>query len=164
MYAGGAVSTGEFGTSLYAVFDPRSHGEFRWKGWTTLRKRRAARFTFHIARENSIYRIQYGPLSSVSNEIIVPYHGEVYVDDETHLVLRLTQQAEITQSFPINENESTVDYEFAAVGGKQYLLPSHAHVRTRSGRFVAENNVEFREYRRFQTEANIIFDAPPDKH
>jgi hypothetical protein len=28
---------------------------------------------------------------------------------------------------------------------------------------VAENNVEFREYRKFQTEANITFDPPPDK-
>jgi hypothetical protein len=66
------------------------------------------------------------------------------VDEETHMALRLTQQAEIPQGFPINANDSTVDYEFAAVGGKQYLLPSQAHGK-------------------FQTEANITFDPPPDK-
>jgi hypothetical protein len=97
------------------------------------------------------------------NLIVVPYHGEVYVDQETHMALRLTQQAEIPESFPITASESTVDYEFAAVGGRQFLLPSHAFVRTKSGRFVAENNVEFRQYRKFQTEANITFDPPPDK-
>ncbi len=43
------------------------------------------------------------------------------------------------------------------MGGKPYLLPSHAHIKTRSGKYVAENNVEFREYRKFQTEANITF-------
>jgi hypothetical protein len=163
MYAGGALSTGEFGTSLFSVFDPRSNAEFRWKGWTTLRKRRVARFSYHIAREHSIYQIQYGSVPVGPNLIVVPYHGEVYVDQETHMALRLTQQAEIPESFPITASESTVDYEFAAVGGRQFLLPSHAFVRTKSGRFVAENNVEFRQYRKFQTEANITFDPPPDK-
>ena len=79
------------------------------------------------------------------------------------MVLRLMQQAEIPVGFPINANDSTVDYEYTEVGGKQYLLPAHAYVKTRSGRFVAENNVEFREYRKFQTEATITFDPPPDK-
>jgi hypothetical protein len=160
---GGAVSTGEFGTRLYSLFHPRSHGEFRWKGWTTLRKRRVARFSYRIARENSIYRIQYGPVPVGPNSIVVPYHGEVYVDEETHMALRLTQQAEIPYGFPIDSNDSTVDYEFAAVGGKQYLLPSHAYVKTRNGRNVAENNVEFREYRKFQSETTITFDPPPGK-
>jgi hypothetical protein len=162
-HVGGAVSTGEFGTRLYSVFDPLSHGEFRWKGWTTLRKRPVARFSYRIAREDSIFQIQYGPVPAGPNAIVVSYHGEVYVDEETHMVLRLTQQAEIPQGFPITANESTIDYEFAAVGGKQYLLPSHAYVRTKSGKYVAENNVEFREYRKFQSEATITFDAPPDK-
>jgi hypothetical protein len=163
MYVGGALSTGEFGSRLYAVFDPHSHGEFRWKGWTTLRKRRVARFSYHIAREYSIFKIQYGTAPVGPNAIIVPYRGEVFVDDETHMVLRLTQLAEIPQNFPITANESIVDYEFAAVGGRPYLLPSHADIKTRSGRYVAENNVEFRDYRKFQTEATITFDPPPDK-
>ena len=64
LYVGGALSTGEFGTRLYAVFDPRSNGEFRWKGWTTLRKRRVARFSYRIARQDSTFRIQYGTLPS----------------------------------------------------------------------------------------------------
>jgi|ERR1035437_991365 hypothetical protein len=161
--AGGTLSTGEFGTRLYSVFDWRSHGDFGWKGWNTLRKRRVARFSYRVAREYSIFQIQYGPIPGGPNTIIVAYHGEVYVDDETHMVLRLTQQAEIPQGFPINVNESTVDYEFAAVAGKQYLLPTHAYVKTRSGKYLAENNVEFREYRKFQSEANITFAPPPDK-
>jgi hypothetical protein len=163
MYAGGSLSTGEFGTRLFTVFDPRSHGEFQWKGWTTLRKRRTARYAYHIARENSIFKIQYGNAPVGPNVIIVPYHGEVFVDEETHMVLRLTQQAEIPPTFPISFNESTVDYEFAAVGPRQYLLPTRAYVKTRSGKYIAENNVEFREYRKFQTEANITFDPTPDK-
>jgi hypothetical protein len=157
------VSAGEFGTRLYSVFDPRSRAEFHWKGWSTLRKRRVARFSFHVARENSIYRIQYGTASTGPMVIVVAYRGEAYVDEKTHMTLRLTEEAEIPLGFPINTNDSTVDYEFASVGGKQYLLPSQAYVKTRSGRFVAENNLEFREYRKFEAEANITFDPPAEK-
>ena len=161
-YMGGAVSTGEFGTRLYSVFDPRSQGDFRWKGWATMRNRRVARFSYHIDREHSVYRVQYGPVPEGPNSIIVPYHGEVFVDEETHMALRLTQQAEIPVGFPIDGNDTTVDYEFAAVGGKKYLLPSNAYVMTKSGKYVAENHVEFREYRKFQAEATIRFDPPPE--
>ncbi len=124
LHVGGALSTGEFGTRLYLALRPRSHAEFHWKGWTTIRKRRAARFSYRIARENSIFRIQYGAVPDGSNSIVMPYHGEVFVDEETHMVLRMTQQAEIPVGFPITFNESAVDYEFAEVGGKPYLLPT----------------------------------------
>ena len=158
LHAGGALSTGEFGTRLLSLFEPRSHAEFHWKGWTTIRKRRAARFSYRIARENSIFRIQYGAVADGSNSIVVPYHGEVFVDEETHMVLRMTQQGEIPPGFPITFSESIVDYEFAEVGGKPYLLPTCRLREDESGRFSAENNVEFRDYRKFQTETNISFD------
>jgi hypothetical protein len=32
-------------------------------------------------------------------------------------------------------------------------------VKTSSGRFAAENSVEFRDYRKFQTETNISFES-----
>ena len=159
----GAVSTGEFGTRLYAVFDPRSRGDFRRKGWTTLRNRRVARFSYRIARENSSYELVHRPLQAGPNAIIVAYHGDVYVDEETHMTLRLTLRAEIPHGFPINGNDSSVDYEFAEVGGKRYLLPSHAYSRAESGKYVAENHVEFREYRKFQAESSVTFDPPPEK-
>jgi hypothetical protein len=162
-FVAGAVSTGEFGTRLYSVFDPQSHGDFRWNGWTTLRERRVGRFSYRIARENSNYRLVYGPELAEPNAIVVGYHGDVYVDEETHLALRLTLRAEIPRGFPINANDSTVDYEFAEVGGKRYLLPSHARSMAKSGKYAAENNVEFREYRKFQADATLTFDPPPEK-
>jgi len=161
--AGGVVSTGEFGTTLYSIFDPRSKGEFRWKGWTTMRERRAARFTYRIAREDSIYVVRWGRNGPGQKSVVVGYHGEVDVDEETHLVLRLTLEAEIPGGFPIDGNDCTVEYAFAEVAGKRYLLPAHARVMTRSGRLVSRNSVEFREYRKFQADTTIIFEAPPEK-
>jgi hypothetical protein len=159
----GAWSAGEFGTRLYSLFDPRSQGDFRWKGWSTLRERRVARFSYRIGRENSNYRLVYGSELAEPNAIIVAYHGDVYVDEETHMALRLTLRAEIPHGFPINANDSAVDYEFAEVGGKRYLLPSHARSMAKSGKYAAENNVEFREYRKFHAEATLTFDPPPEK-
>ena len=163
LQAGGALSTGEFGTRLASIFDPQSHGDFRWKGWTTLRRRRVARFSYRVAREDSIFRIQYGLQTEGKNAIIVAYHGEVDVDEETHMVLRYTQQAEIPAGFPISANSSTVDYDFASVGGRQYLLPSEARVTTRSGKYSAENRELFHEYRKFQTETTITFEPAEKK-
>ena len=157
-FVAGAVSTGEFGTRLSSVFGPGSHADFREKGWATLRGRRAARYSYRIARENSSYQLRYGP-----RVITVAYHGDVYVDEETHLVLRLTLRAEIPHGFPISGNESSVDYEFAEVGGKRYLLPSHASSWAEYGTYVAENSVEFREYRKFQAESSVTFDPTPEK-
>ena len=159
----GAWSAGEFGTRLHSLFDPRSQGDFRWKGWTTLRGRRVARFSYRIARENSSYELVYGSEPAERNATIVAYHGDVYVDEETHLALRLTLRTEIPHGFPIHANESSVDYEFAEVGGRRYLLPSQAYSMAKSGKYAAENNVEFRGYRKFQAEATLTFDPPPEK-
>jgi hypothetical protein len=160
---GGALSTGEFGTRLFGIFDPRSHAEFHWKGWTTLHKRRVARFSYRVAQEHTSYLIQYGDAPKDREVIIVPYHGEVVVEEGTNMILRLTQEAEIPAGFPISWNESWVEYDYADVGGKSYLLPVHAYSRTRSGRFVAENNIDFRAYRKFQIESSITFEPATDK-
>jgi len=160
---GGSLSTGEFGTRLFAVFDPRSHAEFKWKGWGTMHKRKVARFSYRIEQQHTSYLIQYGADSKGPNAIVVPYHGEVFVDEETHMVLRLTQTAEIPSTFPISANDSWVEYDYADVGGKAFLLPVHAYSKTRSGRFVAENNIDFRDYRKFQIESNITFEPATDK-
>jgi len=159
----GTVSAGEFGTRLYSIFDPRSDGEFRWKGWTTLRELRVARFSYRIPLGSSTYLLLYRPSQAQRNEVVVAYHGDVYVDRETHMVLRLTLQAEIPRSFPINLTESSVDYDYAEVGGKLYLLPSHAYSKAKNWGYQAENNVEFRGYHKFHTESTLTFDPPPEK-
>ena len=51
--AGGAISTGEFGSRLLSVFVPQSQTEFHWKGWTHVRKHRVAVFTYHVDEAHS---------------------------------------------------------------------------------------------------------------
>jgi hypothetical protein len=162
LYVGGALSTGEFGSRLVAIFIPESKAAFEWKGWTRLRGRRAAVLRYRIAKENSSFRIQFGTVPVGPNSILVAYRGEVSIDEETHRVLRLTAEAEIPVGFPIGGSTSVIDYGFAEVGGRRFLLPVRAESTTLKGRYKAENNVEFRDYRKFQSEATISFDSPGD--
>jgi hypothetical protein len=156
--AGGALTTGEFGSRLVALFIPESKAVFEWKGWAHVRGRSAAVFRYRIAKENSSFRIQVGTVREGPNSIIVGYRGEVAIDRETHRVLRITAVSEIPMGFPIKQNSSSIDYGFAEVAGREYLLPVSAQSLTARGSYKAENRVEFREYRKFQTEATISFD------
>ena len=157
LYLVGALSTGEFGSRLLSIFQPRSAAEFQWKGSARLRKRKVAIFAYRVLKENSSFKLQFGGADFGPNAITVAYHGDVSVDEESHMILRLNQHAEIPAGFPISSNSSEIDYDYAPVGGKPYLLPVKAHVVTQSGKYKADNDVEFRDYRKFTTEATISF-------
>ena len=151
---GGALTTGEFGTRLMAIFMPSSKAVFEWKGWTHLRGRRAAVFRYRIAKENSTSQIMFGTSATDRRSIIVAYRGEVSIDETTHRVLRLTALAEIPVGFPIRETNSSIEYDFREVGGRDFLLPVSADSVLRRGNEKSENQVEFREYRKFHSESD----------
>ncbi len=161
--AGGSLTTGEFGSRLIALFIPESKAEFEWKGWARVRGRRVAVWHYRIAKENSSFQLQAGAAQVGPDALVVAYRGEVSIDEQTHRVLRLTSQAEIPLGFPISESTSLVEYDFRKVGGKQFLLPVHAEARMRRGTYLSENEVEFSEYRKFETEATISFDTLDEK-
>ncbi len=163
LFVGGALTTGEFGSRLISLFLPESQAAFEWKGWTQTHGRRLATLHYRVAKEHSSFRIQFGQVPVGPNSIIVAYRGEVAIDEVTHRVMRITAQAEIPVGFPIRESSSTVEYAFQEVGGREFLLPTRAEATTGSGRYKARNDVQFREYRKFQSEATITFDAEDDK-
>jgi hypothetical protein len=160
---GGAVSTGQFGTMLRQVFDERAKAQFKWKGWTTAHKRRLAVFTYRIERQNSGYLVQVGHERSEPNAIFVAIHGEVHVDPDTGDSFHVSQIGEMPDGFPIRESATTIEYDFAAVGGRQYLLPSRAEVLMAAGRLRTRNLAAYRDYRKFQTEAVISFGEVEEK-
>lgn len=162
MKSGGAASKGEFGTILHVIFDTKSVGEFHWKNWTTLRKRPVAVYTYHIDRPHSTYVVSVQLEENRRIETIVGFHGEIVVDRDTHLVLHLTTQAELPMTFPMRQSSTSLDYAFAEVGGREYLLPLRAEVEMRSGRVHTKNSVAFLRYQKFHTDATISFDTDED--
>jgi hypothetical protein len=155
----GARTQGEFGTLLLLLFHPQSQAEFHWKGWTSVHKRRAAVFSYKVDKLHTSYRVAFGTVTEDSpNSILAPYRGEFFMDPESGDILHATQIAELPLNFPIKQSVTTIDYDFAEVGGRQYLLPVRAETTLTSGRYKGRNQVDFKDYRKFQTETTITFD------
>jgi hypothetical protein len=109
---------------------------------------------------NASYRITYG--QGVDAETAsAGAAGQVYIDPETHAVLRLTRTAtDLPGDFPVILASSQLDYDYGEVGGKRFFLPTHATVRIDT-RFVrTRNHVEFSNYRKFAGESTITFGDP----
>jgi len=158
---GGAITQGEFGSLLRQVFEPKSLAEFRWDHWTRLRKRQAYVVAFVIRAENSSFRLEFQRGRGTHRYSIVPgQRGFVWIDRETNNVLRIQAEADdVPPEFPVRSSSTLLDYEFTAVGDRQFLLPLRADVRLGSKEFLTKNQVEFQAYRKFSSEATISFDA-----
>ena len=91
--------------------------------------------------------------------MIVGYHGSVFVDKESHMVVRIVVEAEnIPASFPVRSVKETLDYDFTKIGDREFLLPLVNDVRMHAGRMWTKNLKEFRLYRKFSADAVIKFD------
>lgn len=150
---GGATSTGEFGGILRTIFDPASRAAFDWEGWKTVRKHRIAVYQYAVSAANSPYYLRH-----VDLQAIVGIHGVVEVDTETGEVLQLTCNAyDIPKQLDLQSSTTTVEYDFASVGGRSYLLPVRSETELRSSDIWTRNKMEFREYRKFSADSVIDF-------
>ena len=153
----GAVSTGEFGSMLREIFEPATEARFDWDHWATLRGRRALAFAFHVSQERSQWLLDY----ERQQHIRPAYSGLVYVDRDTRQVLRVTMAAEnIPASFPIQQAETVLDYDYQTLSGRQFLLPLKADNRLKTSDVLSRLDEEFRLYRKFSTESEIKYDTP----
>jgi hypothetical protein len=152
---GGATSTGEFGSMMKEIFDPETQARFRWQRWGTLRGRRMHVFAYEVDRERSKWQITYERVASITPG----YRGLIYVDRDMGSIMRITfEAADIPSMFPIQKASTVLDYDFAEIGGKQYIVPLKARIEMRAGRLLTRNDVEFRFYKRFGAEATIRVD------
>jgi hypothetical protein len=149
----GATGTGEFGGVLREIFDPNSQAAFEWQSWKTVRKRRAAVYEYAISAAHSPYY-----LKSDYGKGVVGIHGVVEIDAETAEVLHVTFVAyEIPPELNLLSAANSVDYEFADVGGRQYLLPARSETEIHSPTVRSRNKIEFHDYRKFSAESVIDF-------
>jgi hypothetical protein len=164
---GGAISEGEFGSMMFVVFDARSHAHIFWDHWTRVRGHPAQVYSYTIKMQDSSYKLTYGGRrGNVST--MAGAAGQVYIDPETHSVLRLTRTAtEMSSTFPITLASTVLDYDYGEVGGRRFFLPTHATIRMDTREVRTRNDVEFSAYRKFAGESTISFGdpgEPPIKH
>lgn len=154
---GGITSSGEFGSMLYDIFAPQTQTNFEWERWATLRGKRMYVFSFQVAQPNSSYSIYHQPSGRT---IVAGYHGLVYADAETKQIMRIKMDCEGLEAFPINQVAVTMDYAPTLISDQSFVLPMAAEVRSREGRTLGKNVMQFSLYRKFGADATITFDTP----
>ncbi len=155
--AGGSVSQGEFGSMLQEVFNPSAEAVFAWGSRTMLRNRRVQVFRYSVTAEKAHYQLSFN-----ANErrytAFAGRHGLVYVSGNGE-ILRITSEADhLPASFPIDKLNSTLDYDFTDIGGRQFLVPHAALVEMQAGILGSKNEIDFGDYRKFSTDTGITFD------
>jgi hypothetical protein len=148
------ISVGEFGALLNLVFAPSSKTEFTWKEGGSLGDRGGTLqvLSYRVARENATL-----DLSESNNTIGVGFHGLVYLDAGTRGVRRITLEADgLPRDFSMHAASMTVDYDYVAISGRDYLLPVRSTVRLlRHHKQIELNEIAFRSYRRFASRTKI---------
>lgn len=152
----GSWSSGEFGSVLADVFSPYTGADFEYRKESRSAGRASLVYDFSVEREHSHWRIM------VASQLITPsYSGSVWIDKETHRVLRIEMQAtHIPDAFPSDKVEMATDYEFVRFGDRQYLVPVHAENLgcQRDTNTCSRNAIDFRNYHRYAGESSITFD------
>lgn len=154
---GGITSSGEFGSMLHAIFAPETQTQFEWERWATLRGKRMYVYSFRVSQANSDYSIHHQPSG---RSMIAGYHGLIYADAESKQIMRIRMDCDGLEAFPINQVSVTMDYAPTKISDLDFVLPMAAEVRSREGKMLGKNVMQFSLYRKFTSEATITFDTP----
>ena len=164
---GGTTSSGEFASLMRGIFAAQSDTEFHWTRWATLRGHRMNVFTYRVTQGRSNYRVR----AEGAEEIVVGYHGIVFVDNSTSRIMKITLEADdLPSTYPVQAASVALDYDNASIGGTEFLLPLRSEVILKTSRkLVTKNEAEFRMYRKFTAESTIksfedpVPDAPKEQ-
>ena len=150
----GALSTGEFASTLLSLFDPETDAQFRSGGASPISGFNAQVYDFQVRSENSRWI-----LHADSQTLTAAYGGSVWVDPKTARVLRIEMQAHnMPSDFPLDTVESAVDYSNVMIGETSFLLPVHAETLgcKRGTSDCSHNIIDFRNYHEFKSEIKIL--------
>ena len=157
---GGSTSNGDFGTMLRSLFEKHTQARFEWGRWATLRGRLTMVFGFRVERSHSDYSIG---VKDLKLEIVTAYSGEVFIDKETRQVTRLLTVAEdIPPDFPVRHAQERLDYDYADIGGRQFLLPYRGEVQMEGTEVFSKNLLDFLHYKKYSADSEITYDIPKD--
>ena len=158
---GSTLSGGELGGVLKAVFAPSAKADFTWKETDALGSGTVQVFDYRVAKSNSMFSV----VGSNGIELMVAFHGQVYIDSATHSVRRISLQADgLPKDFPTQASVMGVDYDYVLINGSDYLMPISAEVRVRQTHHQAVlNTIEFRDYKKYGSAMKIVDYKPVDQ-
>ena len=145
----GALSAGEFGGVLQAVFRDASKADFQWKETAALQDGTVQVYDYRVDRGNSIFSVT----ASNGKQLIVGFHGQVFIDSAARRARRITLIADnLPPTFPTHATSIAVDYDYVPIHGLKYLLPVSAELQLKQGQHQAVmNTMEFKDYERLNS-------------
>jgi hypothetical protein len=164
---GGTSSTGEFVTMLATIFTADSKTKFELIDTDVIRGRRSLVYDFAVERDRAKQVITSVGTSTEST--ISGMKGRLWIDRDDARVLKVESEAtDIPVNFPVRTAKRTIDYEWVAIEGEKYLLPSLSDVRLtlneRSKVYETRNLIRFRDYQKYGTDVRILDeDIEPDE-
>ncbi len=91
------------------------------------------------------------------------YRGLIYADPNTGEIGRIKFEAvDIPRSFPVKETSEILDYDLVDISGTKYVVPLAAKLYMKAGRGSTKNEIEFRNYRKFEAGSTIKYDLDPN--
>ncbi len=153
----GSRSTGEFSSTLRALFAPETGALFKFQSNAALAGFSTAVYQFAVSGDKSDWRITAG-----SQMIMTPYTGRIWIDRISSNVVRIEMQAvEIPKLFPFQRVEADVEYGPVNLPSGRYFLPEKAeNVSCNDLKSCSRNVIEFRNYHKYIGESSISFDMP----
>jgi hypothetical protein len=114
--------------------------KFAWLRWENVNGKTAAVFSYAVDKKNSHYAVNYccfpegdrdGNIRSWDNyKATTPYHGEIFIEPDTGIVVRLITESDFKNSDVVNREDQRIDYLPVAIGGKTLVLPSKSFIDT----------------------------------
>ncbi|MGO9243142.1 MAG: hypothetical protein ACLQBJ_20265 [Bryobacteraceae bacterium] len=149
----GQWSTGEFGSLLADVFSPSTHAAFHFAREAAAGGRASRVYDFSVTQANSHWTMR------MSYAFRPPYHGSAWIDAQSGQVLRVELRSRaFPPDYEVNRVEEEVDYEWVTIAGTKYLLPVRSSNLScsRHSLLCDRNDVEFKSYRKFAVESQIL--------
>ncbi len=176
----GLRTWGVFGPILGLVLVDAAQSKLEWSHWEQEAAGPIAVFSYRVPEQKSHYEVRYCCVASMyglesdSFSAMSGYHGEISVDPTSGTIVRLTLEAELQPSQPIERAASAVEYAPVELGGKKYICPAHSvsiavakslkEAHDPSGRGypvmgplqMLLNDAEFDRYHLFQSDVHVL--------
>jgi len=152
------IPGGEFGSSLLTIFAPKVAAQFEWDHEESSPGARSCVFRYRVPVATSDYVIQ-----ADLDHVKMAHHGFVTADCDTGALLRIQMETE-PASVKRGDHDLAIGMQLdlrygpATIGGRQFLLPQQAVEIAPFGKTLTKAEIQFRDYRKYDSSSNITFD------
>jgi hypothetical protein len=157
---GGAISSGEFGSMMYEIFEPTTQTHFEWAKFAKYDGVIYHVFNYRVEQERSRYSIYH---SGVDKTIIAGYHGVIYARRSDNVIMRITLECDdIPATFPVQEVKLDLWYGVRKLSDHEFILPVKWDSTSRDGKQMWRSSAEFSLYRKYEADTTITFASEDD--